>query len=488
MNGKRRGKWPAPGERRRGKGNRPARKPATVEELVLPETITSGRLLAWIVLQQHEANGRFITELLAGLDAQHDLPSIERAVAVDIASGVTRRRRTIDRLLESQVSRPRANIETGLWQLLRIGAFQLVFGRTPEHAAVDTTVELSRILRNPRWAGFINGVLRNVARMLTPNSVDAEARDSVPTTDGKFRQLAAPVFPDPVTSRAEYIADAFSLPDTLASRWESRLSRSQLNKVCFYSLAPPDHVTLRPNLMRASVASVTELLTQSGIPVVPGSCDNAIQISHASRIERLPGFEEGLWSVQDESAMAAGILVAPKPGERILDLCAAPGGKATHLAELSQDAASILACDTKQNRLLRIDQNTQRLRLSSVTSRLIRDDASDLTESDFDAVLVDVPCSNTGVLSRRPEARWRFRVSELEELLQLQTRLLLTAFDRVRQGGRIVYSTCSIEPEETTELLNWVVGAVRGLEIVEQKTWLPGDPADGAFQAVLIRR
>ena len=178
-------------------------------------------------------------------------------------------------------------------------------------------------------------------------------------------------------------------------------------------------------------------------------------------------------------------LLAPEAGESILDLCAAPGGKTTHLAELSGDAAQVTACDVSEGRLQRIMESIERLKLTNATPLLVKRDGSDIPEANYDTVLVDVPCSNTGVLSRRPEARWRFREDEVNELVQLQTRLLVTAFAHVKSGGRIVYSTCSIEPEETTQLVESVAEQVPGLSLVSQHLQLPGQPSDGAFQALL---
>ena len=185
--------------------------------------------------------------------------------------------------------------------------------------------------------------------------------------------------------------------------------------------------------------------------------------------------------------MHAADLVSPAAGEGILDLCAAPGGKTTQLAELAGDAAEIIACDVSEHRLRRVDDSVHRLGLSSVTPALIERDGQGIPQGPYDAVLVDVPCSNTGVLSRRPEARWRFKEGDLPELVQLQTKLLMTAIDLVRPGGRVVYSTCSIEPEETTQLISDVVAAAPAVNLEHQQMQLPGTPGDGAFQAVLRR-
>ena len=441
-------------------------------------------MLAWHALQQYDETGQYLSDILSQSASMHQLSSNDRAAAVDIASGVMRRRRTLDTLLESQVARPRDKVEADLWRLLQLGAFQVVFSRTPDHAAVDSTVELAREAGRHQWSGFVNGIIRNIARSLRDDYVDAPSADAIPIRPGRYRGLHQKLLPDPVNRPSQYIGQAFSLPETLAERWTQRLSWNDLLQVCFHSLEVP-HTVLRVNRLVATVAGVRKQLLDGGVESTKGAGEWAVRLSHGARIFELPGFREGLWSVQDESAMLASELLAPKPGERILDLCAAPGGKSTHLAELSEDNASIIACDVAESRLHRISENADRLNLKSIQPRLIDRDGHDIPVGPYDAVLVDVPCSNTGVLSRRPEARWRFRVEELDELVQIQTRLLLTAFEHVRSGGRIVYSTCSIEPEETTDLVSAVTKAVRGLTLVHLDLQIPSPSGDGAFRALL---
>ena len=158
-----------------------------------------------------------------------------------------------------------------------------------------------------------------------------------------------------------------------------------------------------------------------------------------------------------------------------------------HLAELSSQQAQIDACDVSEERVLRIRENAERVGHSSIRTHTVPRDGSWLPGDSWDAALVDVPCSNTGVLARRPEARWRFSEQDLQELTQMQTRLLMTAFDSVRPGGRVVYSTCSIEPEETTQLVQSVVTSVSSMTLEHEQLMLPGQPADGAYVALLRR-
>ena len=163
-------------------------------ELMKVGRIESGRALAFVVLQQHDITGHYVTDLLAELDSEHRLEQKERSLAFDVAAGTLRRRRTIDILLESQVKRPRADVEPDLWRILQMGVQQLCFGRAPDHAAVDATVELTRSMNCSRWSGFANGVLRNVARLLTNQSTAEPARNCVPLADGTYRRLNSDVF------------------------------------------------------------------------------------------------------------------------------------------------------------------------------------------------------------------------------------------------------------------------------------------------------
>lgn len=477
--------------RRPDRSSRPDRQ--ATSDIVLREPFENGRVLAWAVLQEAEAGTRFLQDLFLDFDRRHSLSSSDRALAVDIASGVMRRRRTLDRIIESRLTRPRSQTEPELWQVLRIGTYQLLLSRTPRHAAVDSTVELCRSLGRDRWTGFVNGILRSIGRLQqlnddgTPVAAAGPSKSSLPTLDGQWISLNEELFPDPVAERATWFGDVFSLPSSLAGRWSARFDDAQLLSLGFHFAQPP--VTLlRVNRLRAATDSVLTQLQQAGIDAVPGASEDSIRLRSAARLEQLPGFQEGQWSVQDESAMSAARLVAPQPGETILDMCAAPGGKTTHLAELSGDAASIIACDISDDRLERIRQNAVRLQLSSIQTLRVSKDGSGFPDQHFDAVLVDVPCSNSGVLNRRPEARWRFDSNSLAELVQIQTKLLIVACERVKPGGRVVYSTCSLEPEENEGVVRSVLTAFPDFELTQQTQHLPGQPADGAYQARLERK
>ena len=466
--------------------NKSARTTAAEDCVNLRFPYENGRIFAFAVLQEFEQSDRFIQDIMADLDARHSLSSADRSLALDVAAGVVRRSRTLDVVIQSRITRPRHKVEPDLWRVLRIGAYQLLFSRTPDHAAVDSTVDLCRLLDRPRWTGFVNGVLRGIGRLLSDALATGPAATSLPTSRSQWRSLNEAILPNPQTQRMQYYADAFSLPQTIAQRWTSRLSDTDLIAACFHTIDPPA-TSLRVNSLRADRDTVLHSLTVAGCKASSGTLNGSIQLEQSPRLETLPGYAEGLWSVQDEAAMSASLLLAPQPGESILDFCAAPGGKTTHLAELSGDKATIVACDVASGRLQRIRENAARLQLMSIQPMVIPKDGRDLPAGPFDAVLVDVPCSNTGVLNRRPEARWRFNQVGLEELVVLQTRLLLQACELVRPGGRVVYSTCSMEPEENRGVVDTVLMALKEFRLDREIQHHPGQPADGAYQALLIR-
>ena len=469
----------------RDRGRRDAR-PAARPEIIVRRPLRNGRLLAWLVLQQAEHCDLFLQDLMADCDSECEMSSAERALAVDLSYGVMKRRRTLDHLIASRLQRPRSQTEPELWQILRLGTLQLLVGRVPAHAAVHTSVELCRELGQDRWTGFVNGILRNIHRLFSEEEATGPSSTTLPISAGRWIRLNEPLLTDPLQNRAEWFGQCFSLPSFLAERWAARFSIDDLVRLGFAASDAPVS-SLRVNLLRTTREEVLQLLQGASLKAEPGHLPCSIRLQRTIRPDQIPGFSEGLWSIQDEAAMSAAILLNPQPGERILDLCAAPGGKTAHLAELSGDQAEIFACDISERRLAMIGSTTGRLQLRSVSTQLISADGNDIPPGPFDAILIDVPCSNTGVLGRRPEARWRADEESLEELIRIQTRLLLQAVERVRPGGRIVYSTCSMEPEENEGVVRSVMSVLKDWSVSSPQQHLPGQPADGACQILLTR-
>lgn len=463
-----------------------------------------------------------------------NLSQLDRRLVTQLVYGVVRRQDTLDAILNQFVTRGRAQTEPALWTLLQLGVYQLVLTTgIPQHAAVDETVQLTHWLREPRWSGFLNGILRTIGRHVTNEFLEAPASDAVPvecltsklqaaaetaplppddddtvadsaTTDAptedavssrhtqvRYRRFQKQVLPDPQVEPHQYIARAFGLPLWLIDRWAQRFSADELFRLAeWFERRQP--LSLRVNRLHGTrdelLARFAETLGPgSENDFGPGQLPDAIFYDGPLRVVDLPGFSDGDFSVQDETAMSASLLLAPQPGEMILDLCAAPGTKTTHLAELMNNDGHIVASDVDGRRLRRVEENARRLQLDIVEPLRIQPDLSEFPTGPFDAILIDAPCSNTGVIGKRPEVRSRIGTPDITELSGLQLRLLTEAARHLAPTGRIVYSTCSIEPEENAYIVTAFLAEHPNFQLAEVREFVPGQPSDGGYQALLVR-
>lgn len=436
------------------------------------------------------------TDSLESVLRQADLPERERGFAKELVLGVVRRQATLDAILKHLVTRDQNQVEPPLWGALQLGLYQLVFlDHVPPHAAVHETVEAAKRMGRMGWGGIVNGVLREASRNLLADIVDTPGRSSVPLSPGRFRLLAHPWLPDPVRQFDQYVAIAYSLPLWLVQRWFDVFGRDRVQQLAEQvNLAPP--MWIRTNIVRATPESLRQAFAQVGITSEPGPFAEAFSVVGAGLVNKLPGFDQGWFAVQDLTAMHAARLLAPQPNESIWDVCAAPGGKTCHLAEIMGGSGTILATDVNVERLARVRENADRLGHANITTRVIPPLDPALTTAEdqawptgpFDGILIDAPCSNTGVLARRAEARWRLTPRDLEELPRIQRALVQRASRQLRSGGRLVYSTCSIEPEENVRVIDGVLQVCPDLTLLESHLHFPGDPADGGYQALLVRR
>lgn len=466
---------------------------------VVPVT---ARQYAFVILNEARRTGQFVDEILDRQPGIDDLSAADRRFLTELVNGVTRRARTLDTILSKFVTRPQEQVEPALWTLLSIGAYQLVLMTgVGSHAAVNETVLLAGWLDEPRWKGFLNGVLRSIGRDVTDEFVDAPAKNCVPVVthagndDGEsvqLRQLRKDVLPDPGLWTT-WLANAYGLPSWLLYRWANRFSESELHDIAqwFEQRSP---LTLRVNSTKGTRDELLALLSDTSSAddtaepkFVAGNLPDSIRVNGSVRVTELPGFADGRFSVQDETAMSAAALLAPQPGQSVLDLCAAPGGKTTHIAELMQNTGKVLAADSDATRLRRVYENAERLGLDIIEPLHVDDDSRDLPITLFDAVLVDVPCSNTGVIGKRPEVRTRLQERDIEDFALKQLALLRSAASRVKPGGRLVYSTCSIEAQENTGVVNSLLQSTSDFVLEEVRELVPGQPSDGGFQALLLR-
>jgi 16S rRNA (cytosine967-C5)-methyltransferase len=450
--------------------------------------VENAREAAFIVLNAYKQSDRFVSQLLdEAIDRSAAFATEQRPLAVELINGVVRRQATLDALIEPHVRRPRHRIEGELWTLLQLGAYQLVFlDDIPAYAAVNETVVLSKKVGQRGWDGFVNGVLRSVERTLTDEAVDRPAADAIPIRDGRYRRWAGDVFKDPTVAPAAYFATAFSFPRWLIDRWTARFDFDSLCAIGFWLDRTPS-MTLRVNVLRTDRDRLLKELAARGVRANPGELPESIRLESTARVESLPGFADGHFTIQDESAMLAVDLLSPRAGQSVLDMCAAPGTKTTHIAERMQNLGTIVATDIRADRLARVNENCRRLGISIVRTELMPSDPAVLPAGSFEAILVDVPCSNTGVLGKRPEARWRISASDFVSLVRHQEGLLRAACLRLRRGGRLVYSTCSIEPEENEQIVRRVLAIEPAMRLVSEHCFIPGQPSDGGYQALLER-
>jgi 16S rRNA (cytosine967-C5)-methyltransferase len=459
-----------------------------------PSTVAeSARGIALEVLCDWEQRAGRVGEAFDERLQRVRLGPADRGLVRELVYGVIQRRETLDSLLRTVVKRPLSQIEPDLHMLLRLGTYQLtLLTHIPPHAAVHETVELARHYGPGKWTGFVNGVLRSLLREVVGDAmepapeVQALSAQHLPLTSGRFRQLRKDVFPSPHADPTGYFAAAFSFPRWLAERWGRRYEFAELVRLGFW-FNTPGRMCLRVNALRGPREAYLAQLAEAKIDASPGRHPQSVWLQQSLRVDELPGFHEGWVSVQDESAMHAAGLLEPQPGETLLDLCAAPGGKTTHLAELMQNTGRIVACDVSRKRLELVNQNSRRLGISIIETRPVSREGAGAPDELFDAVLLDVPCSNTGVMAKRPEVRWRLGPRDLADLALVQRRLLELAVSRLKPEGRVVYSTCSIEPEENRRVVDAVLSQQPTLQVVKELQHVPGLPADGAYQA-LIRK
>jgi 16S rRNA (cytosine967-C5)-methyltransferase len=423
-----------------------------------------------------------IERLREGL--QNDrLDGRDQAFAFELAHGVVRRQRLLDHIVAGLAHRGLPK-DAQLRCALQLGAYQLLFvPGMPKHAAVHATVELVKSNR-----GFANALLRRLADAVLDRSADAaalaptasmESSTELQLPGNRALRLPAPL-PDDGTAR---LAIVHSLPDFLLERWAQHFAPGEVEQIAAAASAVPD-VFLRPKIGR--VDAVRSALATAAVETGPAADSRLMRWVGGNSPFATAAFQTGQFVVQDPTALLAAAAVPVKAGDTVVDLCAAPGTKTTFLAEQVAPGGRVFAFDIDPRRRKSIVENVERLRLGEVVT--IVADAAQLPIAD--AVLVDVPCSNTGVLGRRVEVRQRLAESTFAELAELQGSLLQQAIALCRPGGTVVYSTCSIDREENDDVVAAALAApgMPKLEVAARTLTLPlAGERDGGFFAVLRR-
>jgi 16S rRNA (cytosine967-C5)-methyltransferase len=404
---------------------------------------TQARLIAARVLERVERARAFADLTLQAAFARSELGARDRAFATELVYGTLRWRGRLDFVLGRVLDRELGTLEPGVLTLLRLGAYQILFcDSVPASAAVDQTVRSARALGAERATGLVNAVLRRLAQQAPA--------------------IALPALADEPQAHLEH---ALGLPGWIAARWLTELGPAEAAALAEASNAAPP-VTARANRTRISrealLAAVIERFPEARACAY---APDGVVLGHGGAPASDPCFIEGLFSVQDEASQLVVELLAPQPGERILDTCAAPGTKTTAIAERVGPSGLVVALDHSAQRLALIGRSARRLGLDNVTA-LARDAAqplADLPGAPFDRILVDAPCSGLGTLRRNPDARWRISAGDPAQLAEIQTALLASARGVLRPGGTLVYSTCTLTHEENDDVVATLLTREPGL-------------------------
>ncbi|MGQ0548053.1 MAG: 16S rRNA (cytosine(967)-C(5))-methyltransferase RsmB [Armatimonadota bacterium] len=392
-------------------------------------TPSPAREAAFAVLHRAEAADAFVSPLLYHTLRRSALSSADRALATEITLGVLRQRGRVDHALTPLLGRPLAALPAAIRTILRIGAYQLLMlDRIPPAAAVSEATALAKAHGHAGTAALVNAVLRRLA---------AEG---------------PPPLPDPAVDPVAYAAIAHSHPPWLVARWAARFGEEEATALAAANTRPAPS-SVRANTLLVTPTDLIEEFRARGVSAEPGIVTEAVRV-HGSLVARLPLLEQGRFAIQDEGAMLVSHAVAPSAGQVVIDACAAPGGKTTHLAALLRNEGQVLAFDVHQRK---VDALAQRCAAMGATCVEIRQlDARELGRGfpeSADAVLVDAPCSGLGTIRRRPEIKWRVTEDALCRHGEAQQSIIAGAAGAVRPGGVLVYSVCSLEPEEGPEVV-----------------------------------
>lgn len=392
----------------------------------------------------------------AGLDVR------DRALAFELVYGVLRHRATLDWRLDQVADRTIARLPSLVRIALRLGAYQLLYlGRIPPSAAVNESVKLMRFgphRQSKAWTGFVNAVLRSLIREPTPP------------------------WPDPAKDPVTALSVRYSCPTWLTQRWLHRFGFATAQSLCSATNTIPP-LTIRTNTLRLTRDALEADLVRAGYQVSPTTVSPVgLVLEKCGPVTELPQFRAGAFYVEDEAGQLVPLILDPQPGERVLDACAAPGGKATHLAALMQNRGEIVAIDRSQRRLRLLQENCRRLGvriLTTVTADMTRDLREEgkvgggLFNERFDRILLDAPCSGLGVLRRHPEGKWQKAASLLAPYQATQIQMLEQAGRLLRPGGVLVYSTCSTEPDENEDVIEHFCKAHAEFRREPVSSWLP---------------
>jgi len=393
----------------------------------------NARHIAVRILTRVEKDGSYANLLLR--DMLSDMSDArERHLASALVNGVLKNRLLLDYALRIHLSKAMSALPHEIRAILRVGAFQILFfDKIPASAAVNESVNMVKIWfpkSRSNYAGLVNSVLRRTA-----------------DTGWKFS------WPDRNKESLRYLSVRYSHPEWIVSRWLQRWGAEETENLLTVNNEPAP-TTIRLNTLKTNKEEFVTALEKCNLSALPGSrLPETFFLEDFGDVEKVDLFRNGLFTVQDESSQLVAHVLGARPGDQVLDVCSAPGGKTTHIAQLMNNQGRIVAVDIFPHKLVLVEELARRLGIDIIQT--VEADAAKLeaTVGRFNRVLVDAPCSGLGVIRRRADLRWHKKEEEMAEFPKLQLDILLKASEFVLPGGEIVYSTCTTEPEENFEVI-----------------------------------
>jgi 16S rRNA (cytosine967-C5)-methyltransferase len=436
------------------------------------------RGLAIKILNRIDRTDAYLERMLDNEMKSMEMSGPDKALLYEIVHGVVRWQGRLDWILNGFYKGTFSKAIPNLKNALRVALYQILFlDRVPDYAAVNEVVEFVKKLQGQKPADLVNAVLRNIIR--SKNAIR---------------------YPDPDEDLVGYFAAYYSHPSWMVKRYLARFGKENTEKLLASNNEKP-YLTLRINALKTKPDEFRALLESVGLKYRQGAyLPEFFKLMNLTNITAWDFYTKGYFNIQDESAGLACRLLDVQEGQRVLDMCAAPGGKTAYIAALMHSRGEVVAIDRFESRLKLLQKNMTRLSVDCV--RIVEADALDYKSLPFDRVLVDAPCSGSGTLSKKPDIKWKKDLFDIRELNVLQSRLLEKAAALVKVGGVIVYSTCSIEPEENYEIvkkflednLNFKFESANGKfpeEIIDENGCIQTLPhihkTDGAFAAKLVR-
>lgn len=427
---------------------------STTQVHQVKDLYTGVRGIAIKVLSRIERTDAYLERLLDYELKQHELSPPDKALLYELVHGVIRWMGRLDWILSGFYKGQFSKALPILKNSLRVALYQIMFlDKVPEYAAVNEAVEFIKKLLGQKPADISNAVLRNILR-----------------SKGSLR------YPDPQENLIGYLSTYYSHPAWIVKRWLARYGKEETEKLLIANNEKPLN-TLRINTQKTTVDEFLSLLNSVGIKYIQAEhLPGFVKLQTLVNIGNWQYFTEGFCTIQDESAGLICNLLSPKPGQRVLDLCAAPGGKMSYIGQMMEDTGDLVGVEIFEARMKVLNQAMKRTGLKNYTT--VVSDAVTYQAEPFDIVLADVPCSGFGTFSKKPDIKWKKELLDIKQITRLQSEILQHAATMVKPGGVLVYSTCTIEPEENEEVVFQFLSKNPNFKIESAENYVPAAVVD----------